>query len=225
MNLTRSLAGCVGLLAAAAAAAGTPVARYACTLVDGSTRILALRPFYSGAAVTGCTLLQVQAVEREPLPLRPAAPRPDPQGSRFTPAQAPVLEASAPYAGLILEASRRHDVDPLLVAAVMQAESGGQADARSTKGAMGLMQVMPATAERYGVTDAAKLREPAVNIDVGLRYLADLLRRFGGSLELAAAAYNAGEGAVLRGGWSVPPFPETQAYVRRVMSLLNEARP
>ena len=116
-------------------------------------------------------------------------------------------------------------VDPALVIAVAAAESAFNVQAVSRKGALGLMQVMPATAERYGVparasaqgSGSASLMEPKVNAEVGSRYLADLLRLFGGDKELALAAYNAGEGAVLKYGRRIPPYPETQQYVERVM--------
>ncbi|MBP6161123.1 MAG: lytic transglycosylase domain-containing protein [Giesbergeria sp.] len=116
-------------------------------------------------------------------------------------------------------------VDPALVIAVAAAESAFNVQAVSRKGALGLMQVMPATAERYGIparasaqgSGSASLMEPKVNAEVGSRYLADLLRLFGGDKELALAAYNAGEGAVLKYGRRIPPYPETQQYVERVM--------
>jgi len=125
----------------------------------------------------------------------------------------PVLESAA----------ERHALDPALVKAVAAAESAFRPDAVSHKGAVGLMQVMPATAARYGVKArdiqqaTAILKDPELNAQVGTRYLADLIRMFEGNLELAIAAYNAGEGAVLRHGRRIPPYPETQQYVARVM--------
>ncbi|MBU6467392.1 MAG: lytic transglycosylase domain-containing protein, partial [Burkholderiales bacterium] len=115
--------------------------------------------------------------------------------------------------------------EPALVIAVAAAESAFNVQAVSRKGALGLMQVMPATAERYGVparasvqgSGSVSLMEPKLNAEVGSRYLADLLRLFGGDKELALAAYNAGEGAVLKYGRRIPPYPETQQYVQRVM--------
>jgi soluble lytic murein transglycosylase-like protein len=110
---------------------------------------------------------------------------------------------------------------------VIAAESGYDPGAVSDKGAVGLMQVMPDTGERYGVTGDAKrsvadkLAEPAINVRVGARYLKDLIARFAGDVTLALAAYNAGEGIVDRYG-GVPPYPETQAYVRLV-GLLHAA--
>ncbi len=109
-------------------------------------------------------------------------------------------------------AAARHGLDPALVLRVIQVESGFRKDAVSPKGAMGLMQLMPATARRFGVADPF---DPAQNLRGGCRYLAWLLRRYRGDVELALAAYNAGEGAVDRHG-GVPPFPETRAYVAKI---------
>ena len=140
----------------------------------------------------------------------------------------PQLTRFAGYADvrpLLESAALRHDLDPALVAAVAAAESGFRPDAISPKGAIGLMQVMPSTAVRYGVSApspqqaSALLKDPVLNVQVGARYLADLLRMFDGELELAVAAYNAGEGAVWRHGRRIPPYPETQQYVKRVMHL------
>lgn len=113
-------------------------------------------------------------------------------------------------------------VEPALVIAVAAAESAFNPQAVSRKGALGLMQLMPATAQRYGAppsADGAAVMEPKLNAELGSRYLADLLRLFGGDKELAVAAYNAGEGAVLKHGRRIPPYPETQQYVERVMRL------
>lgn len=116
-------------------------------------------------------------------------------------------------------------LEPALVIAVAAAESAFDVQAVSRKGALGLMQLMPATAARYGAPAAgaaearATVMEPKLNAELGSRYLADLLRLFGGDKELALAAYNAGEGAVLKHGRRIPPYPETQQYVERVMRL------
>ncbi|MGB5097412.1 MAG: lytic transglycosylase domain-containing protein [Porticoccaceae bacterium] len=115
----------------------------------------------------------------------------------------------------IAGAARRWQVDPALVRAVIHAESAFNPEAISRAGAQGLMQLMPATAGDYGVTDAFDIHQ---NIDAGTRLLADLLARYRGNTELAAAAYNAGAGAVEQHG-GVPPFAETQVYVRRVATL------
>lgn len=122
-------------------------------------------------------------------------------------------------------------VDPALVKAIIAVESSFEPGAVSPKGAVGLMQIIPGTGERYGVTADArrtveqKLQDPAINLSVGTRYLRDLLALFADDVELALAAYNAGEQAVLRYGNVVPPFAETQAYVRRVRQFHASYRP
>ncbi len=122
------------------------------------------------------------------------------------------------FADLIAEAANRHQVDVNLLHAVIQAESAYDAGAISSAGAVGLMQLMPDTARRYGVVDR---RNPVQNIDGGTHYLKDLLRMFDSNLNLAVAAYNAGEGAVMRYNNSIPPYPETRNYVKTVLSLYN----
>ena len=129
------------------------------------------------------------------------------------------------------EASREHGVDMELLQALIATESGFDPAAVSPKGAVGLMQIMPATAERYGVSAdlkapvAAKLTDPRTNIRTGTRYLRDLIRRFPGQLDLALAAYNAGEGAVQRAGNRIPNYRETQNYVKTVMQLYAMLKP
>jgi hypothetical protein len=118
-----------------------------------------------------------------------------------------------PFGRMISETAERHRLDGLLVAAVIEAESAFDPTALSPAGAVGLMQVLPSTAEELGVTDPL---QPAANLEAGSRYLKRLLRSFDGDLELALAAYNAGPGNVLRYG-GVPPFPETRRYVDRVL--------
>lgn len=109
--------------------------------------------------------------------------------------------------------------DPALVHAVISQESSYNPTAGSPKGAAGLMQLMPATAARFGLT-AAERFDAAKNVRAGIRYLKVLSRLFGGNLDLILAGYNAGEGAVLKYGHQIPPFPETQTYVRRVQGFL-----
>jgi hypothetical protein len=129
------------------------------------------------------------------------------------------------------EASKANDVDYELLKALIATESGFDAAAVSPKGAVGLMQVMPATAQRYGVTGDAKvpvgkkLADPRTNIKTGTRYLRYLLDLFPGRLELALAAYNAGEGAVQRAGNRIPNYRETQNYVKTVMQLYAMLKP
>lgn len=121
------------------------------------------------------------------------------------------------YSKLISTICERHGVSQQLVKAVIQVESNYNDRAVSHVGASGLMQLMPATAARYGV---ASIFEPAQNIEGGVRYLKDLLQLFDNDIRLAAAAYNAGENRVLRLN-DVPKFIETQNYVRKVLALYN----
>lgn len=129
------------------------------------------------------------------------------------------LNTSA-YNTEIAEAARLHGVDPSIVRAIIHAESAYNPNALSRVGAQGLMQLMPATARRFGVTNAFDARQ---NIHGGVQYLAWLLRRFKGDLTLAAAGYNAGEGAVDKYK-GVPPYSETQRYVERVRLLADRYR-
>jgi soluble lytic murein transglycosylase-like protein len=126
-----------------------------------------------------------------------------------------------PYGSEIWRISQRHGVDGLLVASIVQVESGFTRDAVSPRGAVGLMQVLPSTGELYGVADLNHLNEPPVNLDVGCRYLGRLLRDFDGDVERTVAAYNAGPATVVRYG-GVPPFRETKEYVRRVLEIYRQ---
>jgi soluble lytic murein transglycosylase-like protein len=116
---------------------------------------------------------------------------------------------------IVREAADRHRVDPALIRAVIETESGWNPSAVSRKGAAGLMQLHPGTAQRFGVNDVFN---PQQNIDAGVRYLKMLLERYNGNLDLALAAYNAGEGAVDRHGGKIPPFRETRNYVQKVQN-------
>jgi soluble lytic murein transglycosylase-like protein len=115
---------------------------------------------------------------------------------------------------LVREAAERHHIDPALVRAVIETESNWNATAKSRKGALGLMQLIPTTAVRFGVNDAFS---PQQNVDAGVRYLKTLLERYNGNLDLALAAYNAGEGAVDR-AHGIPAFRETREYVQKVQN-------
>lgn len=122
--------------------------------------------------------------------------------------------AAGKLSRLIVDAAREARVDPALVEAVALVESGFDARARSPKGALGLMQLMPATAARFGVTDPL---DPRQNLVGGARYLRELIDRFA-TLPLAVAAYNAGEGSVRRHGNAIPPYAETLNYVPKVLA-------
>jgi len=155
-------------------------------------------------------------------------------GFNATPRQIMNFDGSASYKAvrhLLREASETHGIDYELLKAVIATESGFNTQAVSPKGAVGLMQLIPPTAERYGVKadkDAPihqKLTDPKTNIRAGSRYLSYLIKLFPGQLELAIAAYNAGEGAVQRAGNKIPNYPETKNYVKTVMQLYNQLKP
>lgn len=137
---------------------------------------------------------------------------------------APLRTGNGNVDALVTQAAQRHGVDPRLIFAVMQQESGFNPRATSYKGARGLMQLMPATAIRFGVSD---IYDPTQNIEGGVRYMRFLLDTFKGDVELALAGYNAGENAVIRYGNRIPPYRETQDYVRKISAhyerLLNGA--
>jgi len=122
----------------------------------------------------------------------------------------------------VASAAREHNLDEALLRAIITVESGYDPHAVSRRGAIGLMQLMPATAQRYGVTD---LYNPVENIRAGARYLRDLMQKFNDDLTLALAAYNAGENAVIRYGNRIPPYLETRSYVPRVMEWYQRYRP
>jgi len=130
-----------------------------------------------------------------------------------------VSENKAKYTGIINRTASKHKVDVRLVHAVIQAESSYNADAKSSAGAVGLMQLMPKTAKKYGVSDRSN---PDQNIDGGTRYLKDLLTLFNSDMSLAVAAYNAGENAVIKYNNKIPPYPETRNYVKTVLALYSQ---
>lgn len=130
---------------------------------------------------------------------------------------------SSPYGQLIYDVAVRHSINPHLVAAMIHVESAFNPRAVSRKGACGLMQLLPATARRFGLRKKKDLFDPQQNVQAGVRYLKWLTLRFGGDVEKILAAYNAGEGAVERFG-GIPPYRETQQYVEKVFSLLGFQR-
>lgn len=143
-------------------------------------------------------------------------PYPEPPAPSAEAEQDPsdVLE-STPYGEIIAAVSEAHGVDPMLVRALIQVESNYRPRARSPKGAMGLMQLMPSTAREYKVRNPF---DPRANIEAGIKHLKSLIDRFAGKVELGLAAYNAGEGAVKKFN-GVPPYRETRNYVSRILSL------
>jgi hypothetical protein len=174
---------------------------------EGDSIILSLRT--GGEVTCDKSLIEKIIADEVPYP-EPALP---PQTPAPTPEPPTGLLQSTPYGEIIAAMSETHGVDPLLVRALIQVESNYQARAKSRKGAMGLMQLMPATAREY------KLRnpfDPRANIETGIRHLKSLIDRFG--VELGLAAYNAGEGAVTKFN-GIPPYRETRTYVSRILSL------
>jgi soluble lytic murein transglycosylase-like protein len=125
------------------------------------------------------------------------------------------------YDELIAHSAARNGVDPNLIIAVMRQESGFNQRARSYKGASGLMQLMPGTAQRFGVTN---IYDPAQNIEGATRYLRFLLEQFNGDISLVLAGYNAGENAVVRFGYKIPRYRETQNYVRSISARYDSSK-
>lgn len=156
--------------------------------------------------------------EPEPVPEAVAEAAPALIPLRFEESQ-PVPEG--PYGALIYETARRHQVNPQVVAALIRQESAGKVRAVSHKGARGLMQLMPATAQRFGVRKE-QLFDPKHNLEAGVRYLSWLMDQFPNDLARVLAAYNAGENAVVRYK-GIPPYRETQNYVRRIFTNLGLA--
>ncbi len=166
-------------------------------------------------------ILRVERIledEVQPLELSETPPlaEPRPFELRFDPAQP---KPSTPFGELIYTVGQRHALNPALLAAVVRAESAFEPQAISHKGAQGLMQLMPATASRFGLT-GAEVFEPAKNLDAGARYLSWLADRFEGRLADVLAAYNSGEGTVDR-YQGVPPYRETRSYLRRIYAELG----
>jgi len=134
-------------------------------------------------------------------------------------AYTPTADELQRYASIIKTASQAYGVDAMLVHAVISVESGYNPNATSRTGAQGIMQLMPDTARRYGVQNSM---DPIENIHAGTHYLRDLLAMFKGRLDLALAAYNAGENAVIRSGLRIPPYTETKNYVPRVLGYYRD---
>ena len=183
--------------------------------MDGESIVLTLR---SGGQVT-CDKNLIEKIEADEVPyVDPDAPKPAPApappAADLQPDR-PTLQGT-PYAEFIAAASQAHGVDPILVKALIQVESGYRPKARSPRGAVGLMQIMPATAREYNVQNPF---DPKANIEAGVKHLKTLLDRFGRErTELALAAYNAGPGAVEKFN-GVPPYRETRNYVSRILAL------
>lgn len=154
-----------------------------------------------------------------PEPIAAVAPVVATSPPPVVPPKAALVDKVRRFEPWVAQAAAEAKVDARLLHAVVATESAYNAAAVSPKGAQGLMQLMPATARRYGVADSFDI---AQNLRGGARYLADLLRMFGNDTALALAAYNAGENAVLRHGGRVPPYAETVAYVPKVLGLYRQ---
>jgi hypothetical protein len=210
-NCIATLAGSLALVIAAPAAAEIVVLTSGGTLsvkghrVEGNSIILTLR---SGGEVT-CDRAIVQRVLPDEVPY----PEPPDQGQSAGESGGYGSLQATPYGEIIAAVSQSHGVDPMLVRALIQVESNYKPRARSPRGAMGLMQLMPSTAREYKVRNPF---DPRANIEGGIKHLKTLIDRFG--VELALAAYNAGEGAVKKFN-GIPPYRETRNYVSRILSL------
>jgi hypothetical protein len=178
--------------------------------VDGDAVVLQMR---SGGEVT-CTKSLIETILPDEVP-HPEAPA-DQTGVGEPADDVPEVEAlpMGPYGEIITSMAETHGVDPMLVRALIRVESGDQPTARSYKGAMGLMQLMPSTARLYKVRNPY---DPKANISAGVKHLKSLLDRFR-TVDLALAAYNAGEGAVKKFN-GIPPYRETRDYVSRILAL------
>lgn len=165
------------------------------------------------------SILRVDRILEDEVPSKPM-PEPEPPPPSFMLRyHSSHHQPETPYGDLIYEAAKRHHLNPAVVAAVVRAESAFDARAVSVKGAQGLMQLMPATARRFGL-NGQEAFEPAKNIDAGARYLSWLTTKFKGELSSVLAAYNSGEGTVMRYG-GVPPYRETRKYLKRIYKDLG----
>jgi len=198
---------------------GGEVLKVAAYAVEGERALLTLA---SGGHMTLKLARIAHVVDDEVLPEPDPVPAPEAAaklGLKLLFEEGQTVAEDTPYAGLILDAARRHGLNPQLVAAVVRAESAFKPRAVSHKGARGLMQLMPATARRFGV-EVAELFTPERNLDAGSRYLRWLVDRFPDDLPRILAAYNAGEATVER-YQGVPPYRETRNYIRRICKTLG----
>jgi hypothetical protein len=176
--------------------------------IKGESIVLTLR---TGGQVT-CDRSLIEKILPDEVPYPEPEPGASAQAADQNPDAGSVLQQT-PYGEIISSMSEAHGVDPLLVRALIQVESNYQPRARSRKGAIGLMQLMPSTVKVYNVRNPF---DPRANIEAGIKHLKTLIDRFG--VELALAAYNAGEGAVEKFN-GVPPYRETRNYVSRILAL------
>jgi soluble lytic murein transglycosylase-like protein len=160
-------------------------------------------------------------IQTPPTPTRPTKRLVRLTSMPINPSLGGFTTGNADVDNFIVESGRRNSVDPLLLYSIMHQESSFKPRAMSYKGARGLMQLMPPTASRFGVTN---IWDPKQNIEGGARYMRFLLDLFSGDVRLALAGYNAGEGAVMKYGYQVPPYSETREYVRRIGARYNMIR-
>ena len=216
-NCIATLVGSLALLTAAPATAEIIVLTSGRTIsvkahrFEGDSIVLTLR---NGGTVT-CDKSIIEKVLPDEVPYPEPAPAAGAEVESEAGEQATDVLQSTPYGEIIAAVSEAHGVDPMLVRALIQVESNYRPRARSPKGAMGLMQLMPSTAREYKVRNPF---DPRANIEAGIKHLKSLIDRFAGKVELGLAAYNAGEGAVKKFN-GVPPYRETRNYVSKILSL------
>ncbi len=192
--------------------------------------LIARREFEASEKSLGEARARIEDVRREIVSVettleaarKPAVITPDAGLATLPRADVAWTTGNAKIDGLIRLNGERYGVDPYLIYCIMHQESRFGAGATSYKGAQGLMQLMPGTAARFGVTNPY---DPAQSIMGGTRYLKELLRMFGGRVDLALAGYNAGEGAVMKYGRRIPPYRETQDYVRIIGTRYSNGAP
>jgi soluble lytic murein transglycosylase-like protein len=177
--------------------------------VDGDTVILQMR---NGGEVT-CDKTLVEKIVPDEVPYEEPRPASQPAAPAASASQTQAL-SDGPYSDIIATMAQAHGVDPVLVQALIQVESNYRPTAKSHKGAMGLMQLMPSTARQYNLRNPY---DPKANIAAGVKHLKSLLDQFR-TVDLALAAYNAGEGAVKKFN-GIPPYRETRDYVSRILAL------
>jgi hypothetical protein len=180
--------------------------------VEGDSVILTMR---NGGEVT-CDKSIIQKIVGDEVPYEEPKAEQEPATADASAAPAdPSLLEGTPYGEIIAAMSQAHGVDPMLVRALIQVESNYRPRAKSNKGAMGLMQLMPSTARQYQVRNPY---DPTANIGAGVKHLKGLIDRMDGAIDMALAAYNAGEGAVKKFK-GIPPYRETRNYVSRILSI------
>ena len=180
--------------------------------IEGESIILTMR---NGGEVT-CDKSIIEKIVGDEVPYEEPKPEAAATDRQTTSASAdPKLLQATPYGEIIDAMSQAHGVDPMLVRALIQVESNYRPGAKSNKGAMGLMQLMPSTARQYRVRNPY---DPTANIGAGVKHLKGLIDRMDGAIDMALAAYNAGEGAVKKFK-GIPPYRETRNYVSRILSI------